>query len=142
MFEVLMGSIESILIGVLALITASAIALLGARANTIMKEIGRSSKSEFVKNTLSRIGDIMESVANHTTKTFVEGLKKDGKFDAKAAVVSMNKSKNLAIQMFDEEATSLILEKYGNIDTFLETGFESILEKQQQRMKLAEKSES
>ena len=67
----------------------------------------------------------IEAAVIATNQTYVDTLKKEGKFDQESQNIAFEKSKQTALRMITEDAKKAITEVYGNIDTFLNTFIES-----------------
>ncbi|WP_343209484.1 phage holin, LLH family [Anaerolentibacter hominis] len=80
------------------------------------------AKTEDTK--LAEISDIIASVVTCVTQTYVESLKKSGKFDKAAQQTAFETAKHTALAMLSREARELIAKTYGDIDAYLETKIE------------------
>jgi len=125
--EALQTAVESIFMMVLTLVVPAATAWLGFKINAWFKAKGMAATSEYAANMFYHIGDTLEAVVDHTTKTFVDELKSDGVFDAHMAIEAMKKTKNRALCLLNDEAKSLIERTHGDIEMWIETEVESIL---------------
>lgn len=83
------------------------------------------TKNEVLKNALDRAGKIIIDAANTTTQTYVEGLKKAGKFDAEAQKVAFQMTMDAVLKLLNEETKQAIMDTYGDLNAWLKTAIES-----------------
>jgi len=128
--EALKETVESILMLLLTAIIPTLVGYGVYKFNKWFKAKTKVLDSEYAINMFEHIGDTIESVVNHTTKTFVESLKRSNEFDAENKIEALKKSKTAAISMLDEESTALIQKMHGDLNNWVETQIISILEEQ------------
>ena len=85
-------------------------------ANTYIKDAK-------VKKIVSDIGTAVQTVA----QTYVDALKKDGKFDTNAAMVAKDKAIELAKELIGTDGADLIKELYGDVSKYLDAKIEEII---------------
>ena len=69
---------------------------------------------------------IMDSV-NYVQQTYVDTLKKHDKFTEEAHMEAFNAAKERAIELMNEEMKKVIVDAYGNLDLYVDTMIESII---------------
>ena len=67
---------------------------------------------------------LSDSVAM-VNQTFVEQLKKDGKFDAEAQKEAFNMAANAWLEMMSEEMKQVIIAEVGDFETYIKTEIEA-----------------
>lgn len=71
--------------------------------------------------------DIVIQVVKSTSQTYVDSLKKDGVFTLEEQVEAFNITKQEVLDLLSEEMKEFIVDKYGNLDLWLETKIEQIV---------------
>ena len=82
-------------------------------------------ENEKISNTLDNVVTMVLDVVTAVNQTFVDELKKNGKFTEEAAKEAFNKSKETALKMLSEDAAKIIATVYGDIDVYLDTLIEA-----------------
>lgn len=97
-----------------------------SRFLTVKKEeILANIKDEKVKEYIDDALKAIESAVIATNQTYVDSLKKAGKFTEESQKTAFIMAKKTAMTMITEDARKAIAEIYGDIDTFLNTFIES-----------------
>ena len=89
-------------------------------------------KNTKVQNALDMVVSMVFNVVEHTNQVFVDDLKKSGEFNKETAEIAFQKSKETAIALLSEDASNIITEVYGDVDTYIETLIESAVKKLKQ----------
>lgn len=100
------------------------IVFLGAKLNTYLKQKIENDKLEgYVNNAIEAV------VLSVTTvmQTYVDNLKKSGKFDLEAQKEAFSKAESQARQLITDQAKNAIIALYGDFDKWLETQIESMV---------------
>lgn len=91
-------------------------------ASTIIEEATKNENvSNLVKDALS---DVMDAVL-YVNQTFVDSLKKQGKFDEKAWEDAKTRAYNAALETISEASKEAITMVYGSFDKWLKLKIES-----------------
>lgn len=69
---------------------------------------------------------LMDSV-NYVQQTYVDSLKKQDKFTAEAQKEAFELAKKRAIELMNQHTQDAIIHIYGNLDTYIDTMIESII---------------
>ena len=69
----------------------------------------------------------IETAVESTAQTYVDSLKKDGKFDTDAAMVAKDKAIELAKELIGTDGADLIKELYGDVSKYLDAKIEEII---------------
>ena len=86
--------------------------------------------NELIRAYLQEATDAVLQAVTYTSQTYVDTLKKLGKFDAEAQKEAFNKAKDVALELLTAEAQGLIVDLYGDITTWLNTKIEQTVKEQ------------
>lgn len=87
--------------------------------NTKSKEIKTSIKNEEVQEYITMITQTVTDCVIATNQTYVESLKKQGKFDADAQKVAFEKTLAAVLGILSEDAKDYISKATGDINNYL-----------------------
>ena len=93
--------------------------------HTKTKELKNKTKNEIEQKYIERIGEIITSCVLTTNQTYVESLKKQGKFDAEAQKTAFENTKDAVLGMLNIELKDFITEAFGDINKYLTTAIEA-----------------
>lgn len=85
------------------------------------------AENKVVAEYLMDINDIISQAVICTTQTYVESLKAQGKFDAKAQKIAFENTKNTVMKLLAEDAVDFIADMYGDVDLWLNTKIEQMV---------------
>ena len=85
-------------------------------------------KNEKVNAVLERVVDMIVSVVETTTSTYVKQLKEDNLFNADAQKEAFNKTFEAVQKQLTEESTKIIAETYGDVEIYLTNKIEQFVE--------------
>ena len=123
--ELLQTLLYTVITTILPIITAYIISFLKAKRDEKLQDIN----NEYIRNTLKDAMDIILDTVDTISQTFVDDLKKDGKFDKDKQKEALEKAINQAKKLMSEEAISLIIEKYNDLDEWIRTQIEAYIKK-------------
>lgn len=118
--------IISIVLPLITLIGGALFVFIKKKIEEITGKITDSTVKNYVEDA---IDSILQAVAS-TSQTFVDSLKKSGKFDDEAKKVAFNKSREVALKMITEDTKMIIMELYGDFPTWLDSKIEQLVKKQ------------
>jgi len=121
--ELLQTLLYTVITTILPIITAYIISFLKAKRDEKLQDIN----NEYIRNTLKDAMDIILDTVDTISQTFVDDLKKDGKFDKDKQKEALEKAINQAKKLMSEEAISLIIEKYNDLDEWIRTQIEAYI---------------
>lgn len=104
-------------------ITIHVCKFLYAKRNEIEVKIDNDN----IAKILDTVFDVVNRCVINTNQTFVDSLKASGSFTEEAAKEAFNKSKDTALKMLSEEALNIIKVIYGDVDVYLDTLIESMV---------------
>lgn len=123
--ELLQTLLYTVITTILPIITAYIISFLKAKRDEKLQDIN----NEYIRNTLKDAMDIILDTVDTISQTFVDDLKKDGKFDKDKQKEALEKAINQAKKLMSEEVISLIIEKYNDLDEWIRTQIEAYIKK-------------
>ena len=119
---------EVCIIPLLGVLTAFAVAFLKAKKEEILAKIA-TNKSQEEKDLAAKYLDMVEkTVANcvmATTQTYVDSLKREGKFDADAQKIAFDKTMNAVLAILTDDAKNYLTQIFGDLNIYLTNLIES-----------------
>jgi hypothetical protein len=99
------------------------ISLLKAKRDEKLQNID----NEYVKNIIIDATNIVLGVVDTVGQTYVDDLKKEGKFDTEKQKEALNKALSQAKNLMNDEMVTLVVDKYNDLDTWIRTQIESYI---------------
>lgn len=93
--------------------------------NTKSKELEASADNELAKKYISLLSSTITNCVIATNQTYVETLKKQGKFDAEAQKEAFNMTLNAVMALLTDEAKQYLSEIYGDLNTYITNQIEA-----------------
>ena len=93
--------------------------------NTKSKELEASTDNELAKKYISLLSSTITNCVIATNQTYVETLKKQGKFDAEAQKQACNITLNAVKSLLSDEAEQYLSEIYGDLNTYITNQIEA-----------------
>ena len=93
--------------------------------NTKGKELEANTDNELAKKYISRLSSTITNCVIATNQTYVETLKKQGKFDAEAQKEAFNMTLNAVMALLTDEAKKYLSEIYGDLNTYITNQIEA-----------------
>ena len=84
-----------------------------------IKELKQKANNEQASKYLDMLNDTISSAVLATTQTYVESLKKQGKFDIEAQKVAFNMTYDAVMKVLTEDAIKYITESVGDLETYI-----------------------
>ena len=119
-FEIL---VALVIIPAIPVITNYAIKAFKAWAESKTVEI----ENETISSYLMEITDIISAAVLCTTQTYVESLKAQGNFDKEAQDIAFEMTKHKVMLLLAEDAKDFIAHMYGDVDLWIDTKIEQIV---------------
>ena len=82
-------------------------------------EITAKSENELVDKYVNMLSYTISSCVVATNQTYVEALKKQGKFDAEAQKVAFNMTLNAVMEILSEDAKKYLSEAFGDLNSYI-----------------------
>ena len=93
--------------------------------STKSKELEASTDNELAKKYISLLSSTITNCVIATNQTYVETLKKQGKFDAEAQKEAFNMTLNAVKALLTDEAKQYLSEIYGDLNTYITNQIEA-----------------
>lgn len=106
---------EIVVIPLLGILTTYIVKLVKAKIN----EISSTKDNELEKKYLSMLNDTITDCVIATTQTYVEALKKEGKFDKAAQETAFNKTYTAVLAILSDEAKKYLTEAVGDLNLYI-----------------------
>ena len=90
-----------------------------------INEIKQKSKNEIVDKYLGILNDSICNAVLTTTQTYVESLKKEGKFDLEAQKVAFDKTFDAVMAVLTEDAKEVLTEAIGDLNVYVTNKIEA-----------------
>ena len=123
---------ETVILMVREIIEVCLIPLLGVLVtylvkyiNTKSKELEANTDNELAKKYISLLSSTITNCVIATNQTYVETLKKQGKFDAEAQKEAFNMTLNAVMALLTDEAKQYLSEIYGDLNTYITNQIEA-----------------
>lgn len=123
---------ETVILMVREIIEVCLIPLLGVLVtylvkyiNTKSQELEASTDNELAKKYISLLSSTITNCVIATNQTYVETLKKQGKFDAEAQKEAFNMTLNAVMALLTDEAKQYLSEIYGDLNTYITNQIEA-----------------
>ena len=113
--------LEIVLVPILTVITGFIVTFLKAKSQEVMASI----KSEKLRKYILMLEDIVCNAVTATNQTYVETLKKEGRFDAEAQQIAFDTTKKAVLLMLTEEAKTVLQEAYADLSDYINTLIEA-----------------
>lgn len=113
-------------------VIAAAVPVLTTFLCTWLKSLYDSNKTkiknETVSATLDNVTDVILAAVETTTNTYVKQLKSENLFDANAQKEAFNKTFETVKKQLTADASKIIEETYGDVETYLTNKIEQFVE--------------
>lgn len=106
---------EMVVIPLLGILTAYLVKII----NVKIEEISTKRKSEIEKKYLEMLGETVSNCVIATTQTYVETLKKNGKFDLEAQKEAFNQTYTAVMNILSEEAKTYLTQVVGDLNLYI-----------------------
>lgn len=93
--------------------------------STKIKEMKNKTNSDLAHKYLDMLDGTIAVTVLSTTQTYVESLKKEGKFDAEAQKIAFQKTYDEVMKVLTNEAKKYITAAVGDIETYVTNKIES-----------------
>ena len=95
--------------------------LIGVR----IKELKQKTNDDTAKKYLDMLNNTISNVVLATTQTYVEALKKEGKFDAEAQKKAFQQTYDNVMKLLTDEAVKYITTSVGDLETYVTNKIEA-----------------
>lgn len=120
---------NEILLNILSVIvTAIILPLISMVGGKLINWLSAKIKNEKAGILIGTATEIVINAVKSVFQTYVDSLKKEGKFDKESQLVALNKAKEVAISQMTEDVKEFIRENYGDLDAWLNTQIEATID--------------
>lgn len=109
------------IIPLLGVLTGYLVSFLKAKGNQIAENADNALASKYIK----MLTETVCTCVIATNQTYVEALKKEGKFDAEAQKKAFQMTYDAVMSILSKEAKDYLQNIYGDLDTFLTNAIEA-----------------
>lgn len=113
-FELIIIPLSGILVGFL-------VKYLKIKSDDICAKIGNDNIQKY----LNMLNNTISQCVIATNQTYVETLKKEGKFDLEAQKIAFNKTKTSVLQLLNNEAKVYLTTAIGDLDSYINNTIEA-----------------
>lgn len=124
--ELLMTIIQVVIIPAIPVLVTFLVKLLKAKADQTTTKINNELARQYLQEAI----DAVLQAVTYVSQTYVDSLKKQGKFDAEAQKKAFTTAKDIALQLLTEDAKNLITDLYGDLTVWLDTKIEQTVKEQ------------
>jgi hypothetical protein len=89
--------------------------------------IKAKTKNETLLKLIERAENLVENCVEYTSQTFVNALKKEGKFTKEEGEIAFNMSKERILSLMTAELQAAIEECFGDVNLWIETQIETVV---------------
>ena len=90
-----------------------------------IKELKQKTANDTAKKYLDMLNDTISSAVLATTQTYVESLKKQGKFDAEAQKMAFKQTYNAVMSVLTTDAVKYLTESVGDLEIYITNKIEA-----------------
>jgi hypothetical protein len=119
--ELLYKILEVCLIPLLGIATTFLIKWLNTKKEEVLMKIDNEMADKYV----AMVFETIATCVSATTQTYVDALKKEGKFDAEAQKIAFEKTYKAVLSTLTDEAKEYLAALYGDLQSFLTARIEA-----------------
>lgn len=117
---------DNIFINILScIVTVIILPLITLLGSKLIKWISKKIDDENLEKILIKATNIVLDAVKYVLQTYVDNLKKEGKFTKDAQLIAFNKAKEIVLSQFNEEIKSYIKDNFGDIDSWVDVQIEA-----------------
>ena len=113
--------LEVCIIPLLGVLTAYLVNYIKAKSTELNDKVDNDMADKYIKMLTQTITDCVIA----TNQTYVESLKREGKFDAEAQKQAFEDTKTAVLSMLNVELQDFITEVFGDVNEYLTTAIEA-----------------
>lgn len=112
---------QLVLIPIAGILTKFIVEWLSAKSLEIQNKVDSDTADKYI----AMLTDTITNCVVATNQTYVDALKKEGKFDAAAQEIAFQLTKEAVLTILNEEAKNYLSALYGDLDKFISYKIES-----------------
>lgn len=119
---------NEILINIISVVVTSIVLpLLSIAGAKLVQLINSKINNNKAANFLSTATTIIINAVRSVFQTYVEALKKEGKFDEASQKLALLKARDIALNQITDDVKNYITSTYGDLDTWINTNIEATI---------------
>jgi len=119
---------NEILLNVISVVvTAVVLPLISLAGTKLVQLINSKINNNKAASLLSTATLIIVNAVRSVFQTYVEALKKEGKFDEQSQKIALLKAKDIALSQMTEDVKEFISSTYGDLDSWINTSIEATI---------------
>ena len=121
--NLLMELLYVVLIGTIPIVSKYRTQQIDVKKNEILK----ADKTKDFQHSIDGAMNLVEKVVDYVSQTYVDSLKKEGKFDAAAQQNAYNKAVDALEKLMDDDMKRVLIDVYGDLATWMKVAIESYI---------------
>ena len=121
--NLLMELLYVVLIGTIPIVSKYLTQQIDVKKNEILK----ADKTKDFQHSIDGAMSLVEKVVDYVSQTYVDALKKEGKFDAAAQQNAYNKAVDALDKLMDDDMKRVLIDVYGDLATWMKVAIESYI---------------
>ena len=121
--NLLMELLYVVLIGTIPIVSKYLTQQIDVQKNEILK----ADKTKDFQHSIDGAMSLVEKVVDYVSQTYVDSLKKEGKFDAAAQQNAYNKAVDALEKLMDDDMKRVLIDVYGDLATWMKVAIESYI---------------
>ena len=113
--------LEVCIIPLLGILTAYFVKFINIKSSEIQNKVKNDNANKYI----AMVADTVSACVIATNQTYVEALKKQGRFDAEAQKEAFNMTLNAIMALLTDEAKQYLSEIYGDLNTYITNQIEA-----------------
>lgn len=109
------------------LVTAVVIPVISLLSAKLVSWLSTKIKNEKANKMIKTATEIVVSAVKTVFQTYVDALKKEGKFDKESQILALTKAKDIALSQMTEDVKEFIQTNYGELDLWLTIQIEATI---------------
>lgn len=126
LMNLLMELLYVVLIGAIPIISKYLIAQIDTKKNEILKD----DKTKYFQDSIDRAMRLVENAVDCVSQTYVDTLKKEGKFDAEAQKNAYNQAVEAITRLMDDDMKQVLTSIYGDLTIWMKVTIEAYIKSQ------------
>lgn len=119
---------NEILLNILSVtVTAVILPLITLLGSKLVNWISQKAQNEASERLLSTATSIILSAVKSVFQTYVEALKKEGRFDAESQRVALNQALQISLSQMTDDVKAFIQSSYGDVEAWITTQIEATI---------------
>lgn len=119
--ELISQIFQIVIIPLLGVLTSFLVTYIKIKRDQCIAKLDNETYTKY----LTMLTDTITDCVVATNQTYVETLKKEGKFDAEAQKIAFDKTKTAVLQLLAEDAKDYLTQAMGDLNAYIDTKIEA-----------------